>query len=658
MADNVAELSRLRVLRLDKTARACELIGRWRYYEQTQHDDAAHEFDGRQREPGLTYFAEAQRQRALGFTPMEIASVPFSRRRPSCPTTVAGVIVDTYTAMLLGEGRQPSIQVSGDPASTDLLAAMFEASDTWDAVAEARDIAGAEGAVAMLPELNDGALTLRALRPEQLFIKWSAKAGLIPEYVIEQKLIEVESRNDDGLVVCCKKWRTRAWDEKFSYIYHDVDEHHGEDADPGDTDADVIELAEDPIEHKAGRCPVVWHQNTRCTDDPIGKPDCEGVFEHIDRLDYLLSMILRGTTANNDPTLVIADRLAERRMWPFRAKGHGNKIEVSEVGSAALLQYDGKTIETSWLTAREIKDAIEQRTGVVIIRPDQAGALQSGVALQILRGTANNRVSARRPSLSRTLIQLGGVYLALAKTHGVKEAGTEGKGIALALREVPAEKQGDQPTFELPKLGKGKAVLVRWGELHAPTPSDLTALAQSMTVATGGRAVVSQETGVAVFAAQAQTGIDPSTEMSRIQSEREEHVASFESSMKPGADGELEGAIEGAKGIEAESGDAPDGTKVKPGATKDIQAMALNGAQVTAFLELMSATGDTIAPEVSARFQTRAFQIPAEEAKANVDAQMKFIKDKPKPEAPPMPVPGSPVPKPPRVAQPGADAEG
>jgi hypothetical protein len=637
---DIGLLARMQVLHLDQTERAKKLSMRWRYYEQRQHDDAEHEYDGRPRQRGATYFAS--KQQALGYSTIDKATgVSYGQRRPSLPTTIGGTTVDTYTAMLLGGGRQPSIKVSADRDSTDLLAAMFEAADIWDSLAEARKFAGAEGAAAILPEIIDGILSARAIRPEDLYVEWESEALWIPRIAVEQKRVSIDYLDDAGKLCTKIVWRTRAWDRQYAYVYEDVDEDFGKaQASEGPaqraTADEKIEQAEPPIEHKAGRCPVIWLQNTRCSDESIGDTDYEGVFERIDKLDHLESMILRGTTSNNDPTLVISDKLIERRMWQTRAKGHGQKIETSEVGKVSLLEMSGKTIETSWLTAREIKDSIAERTGVVPIRPDEAGAMQSGVALQILRGTLNSRVGMRRPSLGRTIAQLCRVLLTLARQHGVKDVGSEGKGIELPPREVAGEAPGDEPTFELPKYGKGNAIVVSWGELHSPTPTDLQVIANSLTTATGGQPVLSQETGVAMFSSLAQTETEATTELARLAAERTAKVAAFESSMTPGADGELDDLLEPEE---------PEDPAVAKKADATVQDQAMNGAQTKSFVDTLADVGIRLSPEAALFVILESFP-GVDEAKARgaIDRQLAFVASRP----------SEPVPNPKVPAQPAA----
>ena len=664
---DLATLTRLRVLDLDQTKQSHRLRLLWRYYEQTQNDALKHDFDGVNRSAGISYLE--QRLRSLGWISVENATNPagppaavsFSSRRPSCPTTIVGYIVDTYTAMLLGDGREPAVRVVGDQDSTAALNAMLEAGYAWDAWQEARRYAGAQGAAGFLTEILDGALVFRALRPEDLYIEWETTKDWVPRLVIEQRRVEVTQISDEGKIETVEVWRTRAWDRVHAYVYEDVPIDHGAGTPSGGTSQRAaaanahgeIELSEAPIPHRAGRCPVIWLQNTRNSDDPFGEPDCPpSVLELVDQLDTLWSMNVRGTKANLDPTLVISDKLVERRWQERRAKGYGQKIEVSEVGSASLLEMTGKTIEVGWLTAGHLRSAIEQRTGVVVIQPDQAGAFAtSGVAIQLLRGTANNRAAARRPSLGRAIMQGCQVLLTLASEHRIKRIGDPGVGIALPPREVPSAEQGGEATYVEHEIGSGKAIALSWGDLYSPTPQDLQVTSQALMMATGNQPVLSQATAVGLMINTAQTDTDASEEIKRIQSEAATRVASFESSMRPEADAELEEVLDGA--------DKP----AEPGPqaqADDVQATALNGAQVTAFLELMADTGVRIAPEVSARFQARAFQIPVDEAQANVADQVKFLATKPASEAAPDPKsakrePAAPAPV---EDEPSGDVEG
>lgn len=621
---DLQSLTRLRVMHLERTTDARHLAMRWAYYEARQHDDAPFDFDFRARQRGLSYM----RQRALGYTDQQAATAPnapVGQRRPSNPSSLIGEIVDTYTAALLGPNRRPTVSVIGDPDSTTVLQQLFAGS--WDHLVEVRKWAGAQGCAALLPMFVDGKVSIRGIRAQDLHVEWSTAPSWVPRMAIEQKLVEVRSIDPTtGEAKSGRVWRTRAWDERYAYEYKDVPESFGAPKDDKDIRDEWIELAGPPIEHKAGRCPVVWLPNTCSSEDPFGEPDVPDVScEQADQLDILWSMIVRGTKANNDPTLVIKDRLIERRMWPMRAKGHGNKIEVSEVGDAHLLEMSGKTIETSLLVTKRIEEMIESRTGHVVVKPDQAGAMQSGVALQILGRTQANRIAVRRGPLGSAIVQIAGILLSFTRAVGIKGVGEPGPGIELAPVRVESEGEEDEDgcTFEMPKLGKGRAIQVTWGELHSPTPTDLQALAQSSTLATGGRPVVSQRTAVGLFASLGQTGVDPETELERMHEEAEARVASFESSMTPEADKELEDAMKKAEGGEA----APDQQGGAPVA--EVQKQALNGAQQQQLVATLAQAGIMLDPETTLFALLQSFpDLDETAARAAIDAQLAFAKQR------------------------------
>lgn len=619
---DLARLTRLRVLHLDESPRARSLTCLGRYYDQRHNDHLEYEFDGRQREPGASYME--LRQRGLGMVPARQDSIPFGARRPDCPTSITGYVVDTYTALLLGEGRQPSLRVVGDDLSSELLEAALDYCDGWDALAEARTIAGSEGAAAIVPDVIEGELCLRALRPEHLYVEWSNARDWVPRIVIEQKRVSIETLDEEtGHVGTATVWRTRAWDSQFAYIYKDIIDRPETQPAEGpaqrqEADDDVIELAQEPIPHGADRCPVIWLQNTRSSDDPIGKTDCEGVYEQIDKLDRLLSMIVRGVCANNDPTLLVKDKMHMLKLWPTRAKGYGNKIEVSEAGDARLIEITGKTFETSWLTAEKLIRHIELRTGVIAMDPEQAATAISGVALQLLWRTQDSRVSARRKPLGRAIMQLCRVLLSMFKQLGIKAIGSDGKGIELPPRETKQEGK-DKPVLEQHKPGPGGAIVLNWPAHHAPTPTDLQTTAQALSVAAGGRQVLSQQSAVGVMVNVAQTDTDVATELERIRAEERAKADSFKDSMTADADAEL-------TKLEDEAAEPADGP---------IQEQAMNAGQIKEMVNTLAAAGDRLAPETTLFVLQEAFpHVNEARAKAAIDKQIAFAEETPKPEPP------------------------
>lgn len=618
-------MNTLRVLGIAETPRARELVTRWLYYKQAQSDHLGATWDGYLRKPGETYLVSRMRGIGVGgsgFVPATSESIPFGSRRPTCPTMICGQVVDTYTALLLGEGRQPAIRVIGDSASTELIEALLKHSDSWDGLAEARKIAGAEGAAAVIPEIVDGQPCLRALRPEHLYCEWTAKKDWVPALVIEQKRVDVERLDPvTGKIATARVWRTRAWDDAFAYIYEDiVDTTDAPDDEDKDPDSDKIVLVEDPKAHGVGRCPVVWLQNTRDSDDPIGEADCAEVYEQIDGLDQLQSMLLRGSKANVDPTLMVKDKEHLLRKNRKRKKGYGAAIEVSEVGDAKLLEIAGSSVEASWLSYDKIRRQVDLRTGVVTVDPENVGNVISGTALKLLGRTQDMRAAARRRPLDTTISQVVAVWLDLVRAHGVKIEGAEGPGVALPPMEIESQDEredGEAVTtvdLQVHEVGPGGAISLDWPGFHSATPQDLDQMARALSLMTGGKPVLSQETAVGIMSNMAETSTDPAAELARIEAETASKMDEFESSMLPDVD-------------EPEDDLDVDETLDEAGVPKkDVQDLALNGAQTKALFDALMAVGATIAPDAAAIGLPNAFPVlDAQEVRGMIDAQVAFI---------------------------------
>jgi hypothetical protein len=635
----------LPVLNLDKTTRSKRLRAMQSYASSRQHDAAKHDWDGYARGGGEAYIDTAI-QRRLGYVPTNPdPNIPYAARRPACTTSLGGMIVTTFTDSLLGEGRTPTVSAQGDDDTSAYLAAVFAASGSWATLTSTRDIAGACGEAAFLPMVVKHRPAAEALNPAELFVEWTDDPGWIPRLVIEQrKICKHEYVPLSGAVEPIEYWRTRAWDETYAYTYEDIpceggNTRRGQKLDapvpgplnatgqtppPGSTDAPkrVADL-EERVEHHAGRCPIVWMQNSHNDDDSRAASDYETCEDNVDALDKLLSQIIRGSTANVDPTMVISDRHLERNRWPYRAKGLGQKIETSEVGSASFLTVDGASYEQGWNSFNNLKALVEDRCGIVIVTPETAGSYKSGTALKVLLGRQNAATGRKRRALDTVLKQVSEVWIAL----GQKFLGS----LVMPRRKVvdkTAENREDRVQFVEHSIGEGRWIECAWPPYQDQSPEDINAGVQAAVNASGGRAVLSQETAVKLTATM--LGEDPIAEMDRIADEQRGREDAFGEGLD----------LEGAGEMVAEAGDGlgEDGTD------EDVQKQALNGAQVSSLMATLAAIDDTVAPEAAKMAVTKSFPMfdPAEVA-GMVDEQYAWRQAKPAPEPPDMQPPRSPV---------------
>lgn len=572
-----------RIFRIQDTPRAKELRTRLDFVEGKQHDHKQVAWSGKSRQPGIGYLAE--RLLPLGFQPM--SETPYEDRRPSSPIPMARQVTARFTDMLLGENRQPTISVAGDVMTEGYLEAVFKEADQWDTLASVRDGAGACGSCALRVGLIDGKPYSARLDTTDLYVKeWAQHERWIPRVVFWQKLVEVEVEDKEtGRLTSKRVWKTMAWDETYEYTYDDVSENFGSAPGPDGRAQTEIPMSSEPIAHGAGRCPIVWAQNTRNTDCPEGEADNEGVYELGDAIDKIASMLVRGTIANIDPTLHIADEPRNwRRMGAVR-KGWGNLIRTSERGKVNLVQISEGSFKVGWTTYEKLRQAYLQTVRCVIVDPETAGKYQSGEAQSMLWRAMEGACGRKRVPLSDEIRQVCQIWLSLAETHQIGSTDREEDGgiqippRVMSLREAIQRGYDENPVADLSafvnegngddtgplvteedynevldeirsykhRLGPGRTVDVVWGPYHDPTAQQTRELATAVGVMTGQKPVISQQTGTRIVVRHLGLG-SPEDEIERIEEEKASREAFQAATFGP----DVEAATEGSTALDDE----------------------------------------------------------------------------------------------------------
>jgi hypothetical protein len=499
----------MKVLNLHKTSRYRVLRHHMSFYQGSQHDHLARRWDGGYRDPGVGYLHE--RLRPQGFVPVQ--SIPYGIRKPDTGIPLARQITNRFTEILLGQGRQPAIYVPADLKTARYLSAVFREALMWDVLTEARDIAGSCGSAAIVPAVIDGVPTAEVLHPSDLHVmEWKDAAGWVPEAVVEQRLIDKLVPDDDGKLETRKFWRTRKWDETHSTIYKDVPEKH-----------DGIIPVDDEVEHHAGRCPVIWHQNTRSTKSPDGMPDCDGVWHLLDQLDRLVSQTTRASRANADPTLHIKE--SERYARRGKTVKKGSVITTSSEGDAKYLEIAGTSIRTGMDLIEIIKQEILQTAECIVVDPTTAGSYKSGEALQLLWRSMEAKANRLRVTIESSMKTLCRVWISMGKELGVANLEDENPGEGILLPpyihqpdtpELPDEMDENDAEIEPQEVGTGAHVVFRWPPYWSPTPKQINDLGLAMQAArTSG--VLSTESRIGIMANY--VGLDPQEEEQRIRLE-------------------------------------------------------------------------------------------------------------------------------------------
>lgn len=508
-----------------ESARYQELDRKQSFYDCTQHDLKQYDFDGRII-TGAGAFAQTQPLLSGAVAPFY---VPLKQRRPSSPYRLARSIVHAFTDMLFGQSRFPTVSVSGDDNSSDFVRAVVVETNLAAKMLHARNIGGSMGSVGLSWCFVDGAPKVEVHNPKQLWVHtWRDREQLIPSHVTEVQLYEKDEfdpvRRTYGRTWY---WSRRDWTEQGDFVFYDVPfEAKGEPIWAVDPEQSVV--------HNEGTCHFVWIQNS-ADAEVDGQPDYHGQYEMFDSIDLLFSVIVRGTTLNLDPTLVL-------RMDPELVarqgvrKGSDNALTVGETGGAEYLEMNGAGIAAGLNVLREKRRYVLEATQCVIPEPTEIAAQgTSSVALKMIYAPMLARCDQFRDMYGAGIVRLLKALLTAAQRYcttltkySVDENGVEQIELPrfkLTPKEVPVpvldalgEPTGEvEVTYLAQHPGSGSHITLAWGPYFPPTESDKQAAAQTMQSANGGKPLLSQQTSSEVFAAM--IGRDATQEWNRMQTE-------------------------------------------------------------------------------------------------------------------------------------------
>lgn len=518
------------VWHLPDTERAKLLLARYSFYEGCQHNHCKLDFGGMRREPGEAYLNARLKEKGIIYT-NAAQTDNWSDRKPDTPHSLGRQVVERFTDLLVGEVCRPMLKCPADDNTEAYIAQIMKSSQSWASLQQARDYKGAMASAAIVLGVVNGKPTSEAIKTCHLWVQeWEAEPNWVPRVVLEQKLVSLQVPDDDepGTLIVKQMWQTRVWDDTHLYIYKDVPEDWDDKEEMRPIPIDEI------IEHKAGRCPVIWMQNTRDTESPEGNEDFKGVYEQSDRVDRVRSFSTRATIANTDPTLAYKDSDRNRRRNPMSRKGHGARIDLSPEGDAKLLETSGSSVEMAWGTEQKLRSDILQTVRCVILDPESITAFKSGEALLILWRAMEARASRLRIPLGDEIGQIAVTWATLGRNWGVTSTETpETDGIILPPRVIK-EGDGEKEILSVHDPGNGRYIDVQWGVFHTPTATQLQALIGALTTANGAKPILSQQTTTEIIAAI--LGLDsPDDENRRLREEREQAMKEMEQAMGDGS---------------------------------------------------------------------------------------------------------------------------
>jgi hypothetical protein len=524
--------------------RARELEFKERFYKCTQHDWKTFDFNGRLIPAGgfaTQPLLSAQTQ--AHYVPLEI-------RRPSNPYRLGRVVVNAFTSLVFGYQQWPAIN-DNDPETQDFAQALAKASNLPTVMLRARNIGGSVGTVGISWRFVDGKPRAIPHNGRHLFVhSWEDRDELIPEHVTELYQFPRDEMDPvKGEIVRVWYWFRRDWTPLADVAFVEV---------PVTKENPTWVVDEDRTNvHGDGFPHFVWVQNLPEDDGTTvdGQCDYECLFENFNALDVLSSVVHRGAALNLDPTLVL--KMDQNLVAKFGVKkGSDNALAVGKDGDASYMELAGSSLDAGLRMVQGARDSALEVSQCVIPDPDAiAAAGTSAVALRLIYAPMLGKGSVLRTQYGKAIERILEQMIAHAKTRYEPAVEYEVKRDEVTGEEVEVETDvefrlnlpprievigvdpvsGEELTQAVERMpGTGGDLTIEWGDFFEPTVADRQVMTQSMSVAVGGKAVISQRAAVEIVAKA--HGLDPAATYAEVKLDAEAEataVAAQESAMYP-----------------------------------------------------------------------------------------------------------------------------
>lgn len=534
------------------TARYRELDRRQQYLENRQHDSKMVDFDGRP-----TPKASGAMATQPLITPDKLPYlVPMRARRPSSPYRLGPSVVNAFTNLLFGKNRFPQLRVDADPKRHDFTQATSKLAGLSTKMIRARTLGGGMGSVGMSWSFVNGRPRAEVHNAKNIFVhEWADRSALIPAWATECYLFEKEVW--DGTKqrwVTDWFWYRRDWTTDADVVFQPV---------LFDKAVEVPNWkVETQNEHGEGGCHFHWCQNFPSEDDIDGYPDYDGLYESLDTLDIIYSVLARGGVANLDPTLVLKVKYDLVSHGGGVKKGSDNALTVGETGDAKYLELAGSSIEIGLKLFDSKRRSTLETAGCIIPDPSEIAANGvSSVTIETLYEPMLGRAAILREQYGSLLTRICDQINSVASEKvGSKvsvpvtnpdtgEESDEEQEVGLnyppRVERVPVlDDEGNPTGEESVKLierepGEAGEVELQWPPWFAPTVDDIAKAAPALTAATAGKAFGTQRTAVRYFAQL--VGQDPDAEWNAMQAGHAEETAKTAAML-----GDVDGAAAGS----------------------------------------------------------------------------------------------------------------
>ena len=514
--------------------------------------------------------------------------IPLKMRRPAAPVRMGKIIVDSFTNILFGENRFPTIKIEGDELSQDFAQTIARIGRLPMQMIRARNLGGSTGSVGLSWCFHQGVPRFEVHNSKNLYIhSWVDRVLMTPKHVTEVYMF-YKVKWDGKQFNKSYYWFRRDWTPDGDFIFKDV--LYEKDKDP------YWEIDEERSNrHGDGIVHFEWIQNLP-TDEIDGLPDYEGLFDQFDQLDILNSVVTRGAILNLDPTLKLKMDPEQISRMGIR-KGSDNALIVGLNGDASYLELTGGSITAGNELLAAMRRTILETAQCIVPDPSEVAAQGvSSVAIKTMYAPMLSKADILREQYAQGITRVLENMIAVVKAkqsaptvRPVIDPSTGGP----AMDEATGQPLLEEVQFTLslpakiemrPKLildpesgievveaddkgapvllpvriqrmpGEGGEILLTWPPYFAPTYTDQSTIITAMQTATGGKPFLSVETATDIVSSA--LGVDPAAEKKRVEVEGKE-AADTSAAMFPPAGGGFQGGFGG-------TGGAPDTPNAAP----------------------------------------------------------------------------------------------
>lgn len=502
------------------TPRQRKLNEFWAWYQAVNYDVLEYEWDGSMANPAEVDLAAFRVGAQGSMSYWSGSDVPVRFRKPSGPVRLPRAVVNRFTGLLFGDGHAPTFTCDRAPELADLANRLAEQTRLWNRFDMARTYGGAQGSAAVSFRLLDGTVRVEAHDPRWCFPVFADRETLRLES-LEKRYAYPQDEWDPNTQSYGQVWYwyRRVIDARADTVYEPI--KLGTETDVGALlTGERGWVPKYVAQHDYGFCPVVWIQNTDCTEGIDGEPDFWGAYQLMREYDAVRSQARRGVMANCDPTLLVKSEQPPNA-GVKRGSAGGNALHLSGMGDdARYLEMNGAgtraATEEVALSRSEILESVE----CVLTDPGTGGAMTATEVNRRYAAMLSKASRLREQYGERGVLPLMTMILRAVAVHQAR-----GEAVVLPARAVDDDSNPDTPKkivvdWKLPPAAEvGVGMALKWGPFFEPTTLDAQ---QAVTTAGAGvtAGILSRERAVAYIAPF--VGVDdPEAELARIQAERE-----------------------------------------------------------------------------------------------------------------------------------------